>query len=188
MLRILSLIVVLMLLPACATVKMPSAPKHNPAMADYVTLKKPEQCVPYARRISGVQIFGDAHTWWDRAAPRYQRGNIPQPGAVLVLSRTQKMTHGHVAVVKDIIDSRQINVTHSNWGNDSRSRRILYRSMRVQDISVKNDWTNLKFWNDEDGVFGFPYAARGFIYPHAAPIPAPISKPPITGTGTSSGI
>lgn len=182
MLRILSVIVVLMLLPGCATVSPALTPKHNPSLANYTYLKKPEQCVPYARRISGVQIFGDAHTWWDRAAPRYQRGNVPQPGAVLVLSRTSKMTHGHVAVVKSIIDSRQINITHSNWGNDSKSRRILYHSMRVQDISPKNDWTNLRLWNDEDGVFGFPYAARGFIYQHGAPVATPPVKPIIAAT------
>ncbi len=75
------------------------------------------------------------------------------------------MVHGHLAVVKKVINSRQINVTHSNWGNDPKSRRILYHSMRVEDISPANDWTRLRFWNDEDAVFGFPYAANGFIYP-----------------------
>ena len=25
------------------------------------------QCVPYARQVSGIRIFGDAHTWWDQA-------------------------------------------------------------------------------------------------------------------------
>jgi hypothetical protein len=172
MLRIFSVLVALTVLAGCATTP-PANPRHDPSLADYTYLKKAEQCVPYARRVSGVEIFGDAHTWWDRSVPRYQRGGIPQEGAVLVLSKTKKMTHGHVAVVKDVIDSRQINVTHSNWGNDTKSRRALYHSMRVQDISPNNDWTNLRFWNDIDGVFGFPYKARGFIYPHAAPVAQP---------------
>jgi len=41
------------------------------------------QCVPFARLMSGIQIFGDAHTWWSQAAGRYQRGYTPKAGAVL---------------------------------------------------------------------------------------------------------
>ena len=33
----------------------------------------PMQCVPYARKKSGVKIFGDAYTWWDKAAGRFER-------------------------------------------------------------------------------------------------------------------
>ena len=32
------------------------------------------QCVPYARQVSGIRIFGDAHTWWGQAEGRYARG------------------------------------------------------------------------------------------------------------------
>lgn len=124
-----------------------------------------EQCVPYARRLSGIEIYGDAYTWWDRSMPGYARGQVPRSGAVLVLSRTQKMHSGHVAVVRDVLDARSINVTHSNWGNDPASRRVVYESMRVEDISANNDWTRVRFWNAENQCFGFPYAARGFIYP-----------------------
>ena len=38
------------------------------------------QCVPYARQVSGIRIFGDAHTWWDQAAGHYARGNRPKVG------------------------------------------------------------------------------------------------------------
>lgn len=41
------------------------------------------QCVPYARIVSGVEIRGDALTWWDQAAAQYQRGHEPKKGAVL---------------------------------------------------------------------------------------------------------
>src|SRR5580698_2051539 len=50
------------------------------------TGQKPLQCVPYARDHSGVKIFGDAYTWWDKAADKYQRSPTPQSGAVMVLS------------------------------------------------------------------------------------------------------
>ena len=29
------------------------------------------QCVPYARDVTGIDIYGDAHTWWQQAAGRY---------------------------------------------------------------------------------------------------------------------
>lgn len=31
------------------------------------------QCVPFARQLSGIRIFGDARTWWNQAQGRYLR-------------------------------------------------------------------------------------------------------------------
>lgn len=155
----LPMIVMPFLLAACSTVTHFSTPQ---ASGHYVV--GPMQCVPYARQVSGIQLYGDAHTWWDKAYPRYHRGNRPQIGSVLVLSRTPRMTHGHVAVVKKIVSNREIDVTHSNWGDDFISRRVVYESARVADISPRNDWTQVKFWNYDKNCFGFPYAAKGFIY------------------------
>lgn len=122
------------------------------------------QCVPYARDTSGIQIYGDAHTWWDKAPPRYQRGYTPRPGSVLVLKNTARMRSGHLAVVKQVLNSREIDVTHSNWGNSWNTRRIIYDSARVRDVSANNDWSAVSFWNYSHNVFGAPYAAHGFIY------------------------
>lgn len=124
-----------------------------------------ESCVPYARRVSGIMLYGDANSWWEGARERYRRGRKPSVGAVLVLKRTSRMRSGHVAVVKDILGPRQINVTHSNWGNNDSSRHIVYESMLAEDVSPGNDWSHIRFWNDAQGVMGFPYAAYGFIYP-----------------------
>lgn len=148
-------------LNACST--SPTADFNHPfARGSYDD--KPTQCVPYAREKSGIQIYGDAHSWWNSAPPTYQRGHEPRVGAVLVLARTEKMRHGHLAVVKDLVSPRQINVTHSNWGNNSENRRITYDSMRAEDISPANDWTSIRFWNYRENSFGFPYKALGFIY------------------------
>lgn len=155
------------LLSGCAGTPGKVFTPHTPLQLPYISARKvsaPVQCVPYAREVSGIQIRGDAHRWWDLAAPRYQRGHTPRPGAVLVLARTSRMTSGHVAVVKEVLNGRQINITHSNWGNDKYSRRVIYDSMRVEDASPHNDWSSVRFWNPEKNVFGFPYAARGFIY------------------------
>jgi hypothetical protein len=91
-------------------------------------------------------------------------GRTPAPGSVLVLQRTPRMTHGHLAVVTQIINTREIDVTHSNWGSDWSTRRYVYERHRVQDVSRNNDWTMVRFWNYHANTFGFPYAANGFIY------------------------
>ena len=155
-------IAALCLLAGCAA---PEKPFTTVNASGYYA-KTAEQCVPYARRVSGINIRGDAYSWWDQAGPArsYTRGQVPRPGAVLVLARTRQMSQGHLAVVNGIIDSRHITVTHSNWGSDSRSRRVVYDCMKVEDLSPANNWTRVRFWNYEKNVFGFPYEAKGFIY------------------------
>lgn len=148
-------------LTACApTVQTFDTPHAKGRYAD-----APIQCVPYAREVSGIQLRGNAHTWWDKAANRYKRGYIPKPGAVLVLAGTKKMRHGHVAVVRRVVNNRMIEVTHSNWGNSRETRRMIYDNMRVEDLSALNDWSKVRFWNYHLNCFGLPYKARGFIYP-----------------------
>jgi surface antigen len=162
MLRLLSGFVLLLLLAACSS----SGGRFSSSHASGTYLAEPMQCVPYARQASGVKIFGNANTWWQQAAGRYARGALPQPGAVLVLASTQRMRYGHVAVVKRLVSSREIDVAHSNWGSDFDTRRMAYESMRVQDISSRNDWSKVRFWNFHLGQYGLPYAVQGFIYPY----------------------
>lgn len=121
-------------------------------------------CVPYARDVSGVALRGDAWTWWTAAAGRYPRGHRPQPGAVLVLARSSRLSRGHLAVVTKVIGPRDIVVTHANWGWDSASRGKVHTAMAVTDVTPSNDWTALRFWNYDAGVFGAVYPAYGFIY------------------------
>ena len=123
-----------------------------------------EECVPYARRISGINLRGDAYTWWGAAAGKYARGHTPENGSILVLAKTKKLKHGHLAVVTSQRGPREIDVSHTNWGNDWLSRRVTYESVRVQDASPNNDWSSVRFWNIETEMFGFPYPAYGFIY------------------------
>src|SRR5471032_1722866 len=74
------------------------------------TGQKPLQCVPYARDHSAVKIYGDAWTWWNQAAGKFQRGSSPESGAVMVLAGYAGPERGDVAVVQKIISPREIRV------------------------------------------------------------------------------
>jgi surface antigen len=121
------------------------------------------QCVPYARDYSGIQIYGDAWTWWSKANGRYDRGNIPRRSAVLTLKKTGKLSAGHVAVVASILDPRKILVDHANWGDNANTRSKIHVRQPVIDVSPKNDWTSVRFMNTQ-GTFGAVYPSHGFIY------------------------
>ena len=56
------------------------------------------QCVPFARLISGIQIFGDAWTWWQQASGRYETGFQPRAGAVLCFKPTRVVSHSSLFV------------------------------------------------------------------------------------------
>jgi hypothetical protein len=134
-------------------------------IASYDVADEPEQCVPYARRISGITLYGDAWTWWDQAIEvDLDRGEEPRRGAVLVLDRTSRLSHGHLAVVVTVVDDREIVVSQSNWGSDGDMRRRIYSALSVVDISPDNDWSELRFFNPDTGTFGGVYQAAGFIY------------------------
>ena len=96
------------------------------------TGNKPLQCVPYARAHSDVKIYGDAYTWWDKAAGKYPRGAAPEPGAVMVLNNYAGADHGHVAVVRQLVSAREIRVDHANWLNDGS----IYVNDPVEDVSA----------------------------------------------------
>jgi surface antigen len=170
-----------LLLTACSTPKPPATtiaslpPAPPPAMsatgAPYsVDYSANLQCVPYARLRSGIGIFGDAHTWWDTAAGRYPRGHVPVAGSVLVLRKTSRLSYGHVAVVTQQINPREIKIDHANW-----QRGTVITDMPVLDVSPANDWTELRFWNQEAQVWGAIYPAEGFIYNTPADPNAPPS-------------
>ncbi|MBL8709299.1 MAG: CHAP domain-containing protein [Rhodospirillaceae bacterium] len=121
------------------------------------------QCVPYARMVSGINLYGDAFSWWESAAGVYHRGSVPAPGAVLVLAQTDRLRSGHVSVVTQVINSREILVDHANWIPGQ-----VIQGQAVFDASPANDWTMPRFYNADAGVYGSIYPARGFIYNLAA--------------------
>jgi len=123
------------------------------------------QCVPFARLVSGIQIFGDAWTWWSKAAGHYQTGFTPKAGAVLCFKPTGRMRLGHVAVVSQVLTDRIIQITHANWSLIDGDRGHVEKNVTVVDVSPNGDWSMVKVWNDPSGNLGATvYPTYGFIY------------------------
>ncbi|WP_120716306.1 CHAP domain-containing protein [Tsuneonella amylolytica] len=123
------------------------------------------QCVPYARERSGVQIYGDAHTWWDQAAGRYARGNRPKAGAVMAFRSSGSMVLGHVAAVSRVVDSRTVLLDHANWSPINGRRGQIERGVRAIDVSPANDWSQVRVWYAPIGDLGTTvWPVAGFIY------------------------
>ena len=119
------------------------------------------QCAPYAREISGIQIRGNANTWWGQAAGRYGRGHSPEVGSVLSFKSTRRMRVGHVAMVSQIVSDREVLLTHANWSR----RGGIERNVRAVDVSAAGDWSMVKVWYGPQGGLGTSsYPTNGFIY------------------------
>lgn len=124
------------------------------------------QCVPYARQVSGIQIFGDAWTWWDQAEGLYVRGNRPKRGAVMSFQPFGNMRLGHVAAVSKVIDSRTVLLRHANWSPIDGRRGQIEDDVRAVDVSPDNDWSAVRVWFAPLGKLGTTHwPLNGFIYP-----------------------
>ena len=142
------------------------------------------QCVTFARADSGIELSGNASSWWYNAAGVYQRGARPEAGAVLNFRANGSMRLGHVAVVNQVMNSRTIEIDHANWGGPGAVRGGISRDISVVDVSPGNDWSAVRVALGHSGEYGSIYPTYGFIYnrpdagtmvaanDHAAPAPA----------------
>ena len=139
--------------------QIPMSPEPGHAMVQEDT-PKPLQCVPYARDHSAVKIHGDAYTWWNQAAGKYPRSSQPSTGSIMVLHNYAGPNRGHVAVVRDLINPREIRVDHANWLDDGS----IYVNDPVVDVSSANDWSLVRVFNLKTGAWGGKvYPVQGFI-------------------------
>ncbi|MFO1153409.1 MAG: CHAP domain-containing protein [Rhodospirillales bacterium] len=119
------------------------------------------ECVPFARALSGLQLYGNAADWWWKADGLYDRSSTPAVGSVLVLRRSSRLAQGHVGVVTAIEGDREIRVTQANWVHHR-----VFADMPVIDVSPANDWTLVRVWWPPTGQMGATvYPAYGFILP-----------------------
>lgn len=124
------------------------------------------QCAPFAREVSGIDIHGNANTWWGQAAGRYERGSQPEVGAVMAFEPTSRMRVGHVAMVSKVVSSREVLLTHANWSR----RGGVETDVRAVDVSAAGDWSEVRVWfasNHDLGTSSYP--VKGFIYADHGP-------------------
>ena len=123
------------------------------------------ECVPYARQVSGIPIYGDALTWWDQAEGRFGRGHVPRAGAVMALKPNANMLLGHVATVSRVIDSRTVLLNHANWSPVNGQRGQVEDGVRAVDVSPRNDWSEVRIWYAPQNDLGTTrWPVHGFIY------------------------
>ncbi|WP_159978615.1 MULTISPECIES: CHAP domain-containing protein [unclassified Novosphingobium] len=119
------------------------------------------ECVPYARTTSGIQIYGDAHTWWGQAKNRYATGHAPRVGAVMAVQPHNNSRLGHVATVSRVVDSRTILLSHANWSVPGE----IERNVTALDVSPANDWSQVRIWYaPARGLGTTRWPVSGFIY------------------------
>ena len=170
-------------------VPVPAAPVEDPNLYPNDSAGSPPsriagahlECVPYARDHSGVNIRGNANTWWKQSEGVYAHAAQPSLGAVMVLAGYSRY-RGHVAVVRRMISPREIRIDHANWLDDG----AIYVNDPVMDVSADNDWSQVKVWNIRSGSWGTRvYMVQGFIGPgpaNASPVVAsytPAASDPI---------
>jgi len=144
-----------------------SALACGPGTAGVAGLSLSLQCVPYAREVSGIKLFGDAHTWWEQAAGHYARGLTPKVGAVMAFKPHGKMVLGHVAMVSEIIDSRTILLRHANWSPINGKTGQIENGVKAVDVSPNNDWSTVRVWFAPlQGLGSTAWPVQGFIYNH----------------------
>lgn len=118
------------------------------------------ECVPFARAVAEVPIYGNAADWWSRAAGKYARSAAPSVGSVLVFRRSSRLAYGHVAVVSRVLSPRRILLTHANWVPHRVNEDVL-----SIDVSPDNDWSRVRVWWPPSQQMGAGiYPAYGFIH------------------------
>lgn len=142
-------------------------PRRSLTTAQRIAMTNPGgiSCVPYVRQATGMAIRGNGGDWWHNAAGLYARGHAPERGAVMAFARTGQMRSGHVAVVQEVISSREVLIHHANWGGPGIRRGSIMADVSVVDVSLHNDWSSVRVQvgRDQESL-GRIYPIQGFIY------------------------
>jgi hypothetical protein len=82
----------------------------------------------------------------------------------MVLDGYAGPNRAHVAVVRELVDARDIRVDHANWLDDG----AIYLNDPVRDVSPDNDWSQVRIYNVKTAAWGGRiYSVQGFIGPDA---------------------
>lgn len=135
-------------------------------------------CVPYARQVSGILVAGNAWQWWQNAEGLYARGDRPEPGSVLNFRSNGRMRLGHVAVVRQVVNAREVLIDQANWPTGGGYGGVSH-NVAVVDVSEANNWSAVRVELGRAGEFGSVYPTYGFIYnrPDTGVVTASVSRP-----------
>jgi surface antigen len=124
-------------------------------------------------------VVGNAWQWWDKASGLYARGELPEVGSVLNFRANGRMRLGHVAVVTQVVNPREVVVDHANWPSGGRRGGTVSRNVAVVDVSEANNWSAVRVELGRDGTFGSVYPTYGFIYnrPDTGIMVASVTRP-----------
>ncbi len=136
-------------------------------------------CVPYARQVSGIKVIGNAWEWWNKAAGTYARGDRPEIGSVLNFRANGRMRLGHVAVVTQVVNPREVIVDHANWPSGGGRGGRISRGVAIVDVSEANNWSAVRVELGHNSGFGSIYPTYGFIYnrPDTGMVMASVRRP-----------
>lgn len=130
----------------------------------------PVNCVQFVERTTQMALRGNAWQWWESAANFYARGRQPWPGAVMVFDKSRRLRFGHLAIVTSQIDRRTVLVDHANWSPVGGRRGTIEQGVRIVDVSLANDWSQVRVWYGPSSDIGQTvYAVHGFVYPWHVP-------------------
>jgi surface antigen len=124
-------------------------------------------------------VAGNAWQWWNNAAGEYARGDRPESGSVLNFRANGRMPLGHVAVVTQVINQREIVVDQANWGGYGMRGGVSH-DVAIVDVSEANNWSAVRVaLGGRSGEFGSVYPTYGFIYnrPDSGMVVASVNRP-----------
>ncbi|WP_369815869.1 CHAP domain-containing protein [Erythrobacter sp. QSSC1-22B] len=128
---------------------------------------------PFARKVSGILLYGDAHTWWEQAKSRYATGKVPRIGAVMTFRPHRSLRLGHVATVSRVLDNRSVLLDHANWSPIDGRRGQIERNAIAVDVSPANDWSAVRVWYQPLGSLGkAAWPVEGFIFSNRVGTPS----------------
>lgn len=167
--------------PVSARMAWGLRPSHALHMAGhrYAVRSYGISCVPYAREVSGIQVAGNAWQWWDNAQGLYARGDRPETGSVLNFRANGRMHLGHVAVVTQVVNAREVIVDQANWPSGMAGYGGVSHHVTVVDVSEANNWSAVRVELGHEGQFGSIYPTYGFIYnrPDTGAVMASVARP-----------
>ena len=80
----------------------------------------------------------------------------------MVMKSYNNAQRGHVAVVRRVVNDREIVVDHANWLNGGE----ISLDNPVMDVSEDNDWSEVRVWYAPTASMGSAHwPVQGFIYP-----------------------